>query len=192
MILVVPAFLGLALGLLVGGRVERLALLRFRRIELFFVAFAVQIVAFPFPWLPWTTNGSLATVLWLVSFALVAAGAWYNRHIVGVPLVAAGLASNVLAVGANGGHMPALPSALAAANENYVVSNNSERVASPNLWWLVDRWAVPDWLPVGNVYSIGDAVIAVGIVLVVVVAMGTGVPRLRSTALVDERQVVGQ
>ena len=152
----------------------------------------MQIVAFPFPWLPWTTNGTLATCLWLVSFALVAAGAWCNRHIVGVPIVAAGLASNVLAVGMNGGHMPALPSALAAANESYVVSNNSERVAAPHLSWLVDRWAVPDWLPVGNVYSLGDAVIAVGIVLVVVVAMGTGVPRLRQAALIDDRRLTGQ
>ena len=192
MVLVLPAFLGILLGYLAGGRIERLALVQFRHIELFFVAFAVQIVAFPFPWLPWTTGGTLATALWLLSFGLVAAGAWFNRHIVGIPIVAAGLASNVIAVGLNGGHMPALPAALAAANENYIVSNNSARVASPHLSWLVDRWAVPNWLPVGNVYSIGDAIIAVGIVVVVVVAMRTGVPRVRSAALVDERPLIGQ
>jgi len=192
MVLVFPAFLGLVLGYLAGGRIERLALVRFKHIELFFVAFLVQIVAFPFAWLPWTTNATLGTMLWLLSFALVAAGAWLNRHIFGIPVVAAGLASNVVAVGVNGGHMPALPSALAAANEHYVVSNNSARMASPHLSWLVDRWAVPNGLPLGNVYSIGDVIIAVGIVLVVVVAMGTVVPRISSTTLADERQVIGQ
>lgn len=179
MILVLPAVLAVALGLLVGGRLERLARLSFRRVELVFIAFAIQIVAFPFPWLPWTTGDRLAVALWLVSFAIIGVVAWCNRHVVGVPIVAAGLASNVVAVGVNGGRMPALPSALAAANEQYVISNNSERVASPHVSWLVDRWAVPEWLPVGNVYSVGDVLIAVGIVVVVVVAMGTGVPRAR-------------
>lgn len=192
MILVLPAFVGLALGLLVGGRIERLAMLRLRGLELFAAALVVQIVAFPFPWLPWTTDDTLATALWLVSFAMVAAGAWLNRHVVGIPLVAAGLASNVIAVGVNGGHMPALPSALAAANESYVVSNNSKQVAVPHLGWLVDRWAVPEWMPVGNVFSVGDVLIAIGIVVVVVVAMGTGVPRPRSARAIDERPLLGQ
>jgi len=192
MVLVLPVLIGLAVGFLLGGRIERLAALRLRGLELFAAAFVVQVVAFPFPWLPWTTDDRLATALWLGSFALVAVGAWLNRHLVGMPLVAAGLASNVVAVGVNGGHMPALPGALAAANESYVVSNNSEQIADPSLAWLVDRWAVPDWLPVGNVYSLGDILIAVGIMAIVVVTMRTGVPRPRAARATDKPALLGQ
>ncbi|MFN8222331.1 MAG: DUF5317 family protein [Gaiellales bacterium] len=186
MILAFASLLGVCLGLLIGGRLERLAALRLRWLELIVAAFVLQIVAFPFPWLPWRTDDRLATGLWLVSFGLVAIVAWCNRGIVGVPVFATGLGANVLAVGANGGQMPALPRALAAANEHYVVSNNSKRVEAPQLSWLVDRFAVPDWMPVGNVYSVGDVLIALGVVVIVVVAMGTGVPRPRRATLVDE------
>ena len=35
----------------------------------------------------------------------------------------------------------------------------------------VDRWAVPHWIPLGNVYSIGDVLIAIGVFLAIVAAM---------------------
>jgi len=50
----------------------------------------------------------------------------------------------------------------------------------PELPWLVDRWAAPDWVPLANVYSLGDAVIALGIVMLVLAAMGARLPALRS------------
>ena len=39
---------------------------------------------------------------------------------------------------------------------------NSTASSDPSLPWLVDRWAAPDWLPLANVFSVGDVVIAVG------------------------------
>jgi hypothetical protein len=86
-----------------------------------------------------------------------------------------------VAVGVNGGSMPTLPSALAALDPTYVVANNSSFDASPNLAWLVDRWAVPDWSPVGNVFSVGDILIAVGIMVVVLAGMGARFPGLAPT-----------
>ena len=71
---------------------------------------------------------------------------------------------NLVAILANGGHMPALPSALADAGLTYDgVRNNSVRDASPSLPWLVDRWAAPGWVPWGTVFSVGDVLIAVGV-----------------------------
>ncbi len=180
MILVVPVFLALALGLVLGGRLERLAAFRPKLGWLVPAAFALQVAAFPFKWLPWTTQETLATALWLVSFGLLVVFAWSNRKLAGVPVVAAGLLSNIVAVGVNGGSMPTLPSALAALDPTYVVANNSSFDASPNLAWLVDRWAVPDWSPVGNVFSIGDIVIAVGIMVVVLAGMGARRPGFAS------------
>jgi Family of unknown function (DUF5317) len=182
MILVLPVVLAVAVGLVLGGRLESLATFRLRFPWLVVAAFGLQVVAFPFKWLPWTTPDAPATALWLVSFGLLALLAWSNRRLAGVPIVAAGLISNMVAVGVNGGSMPTLPAALAALDPGYVVANNSSFDASPKLAWLVDRWAVPSWSPVGNVFSVGDVVLAVGIVVVVVAAMGARLPRVRAEA----------
>ena len=59
----------------------------------------------------------------------------------------------------------------------YTGSHNNESSRShPHLPWLVDRWAVPHWIPGGNVYSVGDVLIAVGAVVMVSAAMGGRVP----------------
>ena len=171
MVLALPVALGVLLGLAARGSLRAIATLRFRGVELFYLALALQIVAFPFPFLPWRTNDTVATTMWLASYALLGAAAIANRRIIGVPVIAAGMASNVIAVVANGRHMPALPQALRAAHKHYVVHFNSAASASPRVPWLVDRWAVPRWIHLGNVYSIGDVVIAVGVLLVVVAAM---------------------
>lgn len=182
MILVLPVALALGLGLLLGGDVRRLADLRLRRLELFYAAFGLQVLAFPFWFLPWQTADLHASVLWLVSYALLIAAALVNRRVVGVPVVAVGMVANVVAVVANGGHMPALPEALADADKSYVVSNNSAALADPSLPWLVDRWAVPDWLPLGNIYSVGDVAIAAGVAVLVLAGMGV---RLRRESTVN-------
>ncbi len=110
---------------------------------------------------------------------MLVAAAFVNRGITGVPVIAAGMASNVIAVLANRGHMPALPQALRAAKKHYSVQFNSVARAHPHLPWLVDRWAGPRWIHVGNVYSVGDVVIALGVVLFVVAAMQPQPPGFR-------------
>jgi hypothetical protein len=96
----------------------------------------------------------------------------------GIPLIAAGLVSNLAAILANGGHMPALPSALRGAGLHFTKNRNSAELASPHLSWLVDRWAAPSWIPWANVFSVGDILIATGGLLF---ALGvTGVLRLPS------------
>ena len=65
-----------------------------------------------------------------------------------------------MAILANGGHMPALPAAMRAAGLTYTgVQNNSVAEATPRLAWLVDRFAAPHWLPIANIYSLGDMLI---------------------------------
>ena len=48
---------------------------------------------------------------------------------------------------------------------------NSIQLAEPRLGPLIDRWAAPDWLPLANVYSVGDVLIGVGLLVVIVAAM---------------------
>jgi hypothetical protein len=68
--------------------------------------------------------------------------------------------------------MPASEGAFAALggelNPGYT---NSAIVADPALEPLTDLFALPAWLPFANVFSIGDVLIAVGVVIVIVAAM---------------------
>ena len=103
-----------------------------------------------------------------------------NRRILGAQVVAVGMALNLAAILSNGGRMPATPEAMEAAGLNFAVKHNSVAAAEPNLSWLVDRFAAPDWVPLANVYSVGDVVIALGAVMLVFSATGARLPRLRS------------
>lgn len=170
MALALPLVAALLAAPLLGGRWSLLGRVQLRALPLFYVAIALQIVAFPARRLPWRTPDRIAIVLWLVSYGLFAVALLRNLRVPGVPLVAAGLVSNVAAIVSNGGHMPALPSALRAAGLHFEQSRNSARLAHPHLGLLVDRWAVPGWVPWGNVFSVGDVLIAAGGVVFVLVA----------------------
>lgn len=177
MSLVFPVLGALAVGLALGGRLGNLAELRLRAPWLFFVAIALQVVAFPFGFLPWSTEPAVASWLWLVSYGFLIVAAVVNREIAGVPIVALGMLLNLAAIVANGGTMPVSSSAMHEAGRTAVTQANSTAVADPHLDWLVDRWAAPDWIPLANVFSIGDVVIAVGAVVIVLSAMGVRLPR---------------
>jgi Family of unknown function (DUF5317) len=182
MALALPLVIGLALAPLLGGRWSRLGDLRLRWIGVFYVAILLQIVAFPISQLPWRTPDRAAVVLWLVSYGLFALGAAANVGVAGVPLIAVGMLSNVAAIVANGGHMPALPAALRAAGLHFEQSRNSARMPTPHLPWLVDRWGAPDWVPLANVFSVGDVLIAAGGFVFALVATGA-FARLRIAVL---------
>lgn len=182
MVLAFAVVVGVVCGLALGGQVERIAHLRLRRLELLYVAVAIQIVAFPFAFLPWRTGEATAKALWLVSYALLVVAAAANRRLAGAPVLALGMGLNLVAIVANGGSMPALPGAIHDAGMSYVVHQNSIASATPNLPWLVDRWPAPEWMPLANVFSIGDVVVAIGTVVLVVAAMGVGDRRARARA----------
>jgi Family of unknown function (DUF5317) len=178
MVLFLGVIAGLIAGFAFGGRLDRIADLELRGAPLFIAALALQVIAFPSGFLPFTISDGLATVLWLCSYAALVALAWLNRKVRGFPLATLGMLSNLAAVLANHGHMPALPSALAAAGTPIDgVHNNSVADAHPNLAWLVDRWGAPDWVPLANVYSVGDVLLALGTMVIVSAAMGASLRR---------------
>jgi len=162
MALALPLILGLLVSPLLGGGWRHLGELRLRGVPLLCTALLLQIVAFPVRALPWRTPDRAAVALWLISYALFAAGAARNLRTPGMPLVGIGMLSNLAAILSNGGHMPALPSALRAAGLHFTQSRNSTSMSAPHLVWLVDRWAAPSWVPWANVFSVGDVAIALG------------------------------
>ena len=181
MALALPLALGLMISALVGGSLRALGDLRLRGVWLFYGALVLQVVAFPFGPLPWRTPDTVATFLWIASYGFVFAAAALNRRVAGVWIVLVGMACNLTAVLANGGHMPVRAGAMRAAGYDYVVHNNSAALAHPKLPFLIDRWAAPSWIPTANVFSVGDVLIALGALVFALVTTGA-VARIRRLA----------
>jgi uncharacterized protein DUF5317 len=179
MILGLAVFLAVGLGTAFGGRLSALADLRLRAAWLIVVAIGAQVVAFPSGALPWHTGDTLATWLWVASYGLLVTATVANGQIPGMRFVAVGMGFNLAAILANRGHMPALPEAATRAGLASGIDNNSQTLADPHLALLVDRWAAPDWVPLANVFSIGDVLLFVGAFAVVLPAMKVGLPRVR-------------
>jgi lipoprotein signal peptidase len=105
-----------------------------------------------------------------------------NLRIPGMALVALGAISNLVAIVLNGGYMPADAGAMAALGKTAPTTySNSAIVAEPVLKPLTDIFALPTWLPFHNVFSVGDVLIAVGVVVVIVAAMRRPVAELQTT-----------
>jgi hypothetical protein len=102
-----------------------------------------------------------------------------NRRILGAQVVALGMVLNLVAILSNGGRMPATPAAMEAAGLDFAVKHNSVAAAEPNVPWLVDRFAAPEWVPLTNVFSVGDVVIAIGAFVLVFAATGARIPGLQ-------------
>jgi Family of unknown function (DUF5317) len=178
MSLALPVVGAVVVGLVLGGSLGRLAGLPLRAPWLFLAAVALQLVAFPVGVLPWTTHETAASALWVASYGLLLVAAVLNRRITGVPVVALGMLLNLVAILANRGTMPVRVEAMHDAGRVAVTQANSTALADPALPWLVDRWAAPNWIPLANVFSVGDMVIAVGAIVIVVAGMGVRLPRV--------------
>jgi Family of unknown function (DUF5317) len=162
--------IGLVLGVLLGGSVSRLGDLQFRWWPLVLAGFGIQIVLFQDAVAE--RVGSLGAPLYVLSTLMVVVAVVRNLAVPGIPLVALGAACNLVAILANGGYMPASPSALASVGEAApVIYSNSSVVQHPAFEPLTDIFALPAWLPFNNVFSIGDLILAIGVVVVVVSAM---------------------
>jgi hypothetical protein len=172
MFLLYAIAIGLALGALTGGHMEGLAALRFRWAPLAIVGFAAQVVLFAAP--VSDRVGDAGPPLYVASTLLVLAAVARNMRLPGLPIVVLGAVSNLVAIVANGGYMPASPAAIEALGRHAATTySNSAIVANPALAPLTDQYALPGWLPLANVFSIGDALIALGVAVAIAMAMRT-------------------
>jgi hypothetical protein len=164
---------GLVIGLILGGRPSGLARLEFEWAPLIALGMAIQIALFSDPIA--SSVGSAGPPIYVGSSLLVLAAVCRNWSIAGMPIVALGAISNLAAIVANGGYMPASASALAAQGRDApAVYSNSAYVVEPALAPLTDIFAMPTWIPLANVFSVGDILIAVGIAATIVIAMRGG------------------
>jgi MFS family permease len=169
--IVLGIFIGLALGLLAGGKISRLIDVHLRWVALIFLAliyrFGTQLLI---------ANGSdladaLRLPLYATAFVLLLAGLWPNRNHPGITAVMVGVAANGLALVVNGGYMPVWGASLAAAGMGTADLSVGFHVllpAQPNLQFFLMAGPIADLIPIPiplltNVSSIGDAFIAAGL-----------------------------
>ena len=161
---------GLVVGAVTGGSLSRLGDLRFRWAPLIALGMVGQLLLFS------TSLGNLlgdaAPAAYIASNVVVLLAVWRNLAIPGLALVLVGGSANLIAIVANGGYMPVSPEAVAAMGrlpkEGY---SNSRLLEGVVLRPLTDIFAMPTWIPLANVFSIGDALIGIGAAIAVVAAM---------------------
>lgn len=167
MLLAIP--IGLVLGKLAGGTTDGLTAIRLRWAWIALAGLLVQVIVFT-P-VGETLAGDAVPVIYLGSTFAVFLAVVRNIRLPGMACVALGSLSNLAAIAANGGYMPADPGALALAGLPADDHLNSAVIANPALRPLTDIFAIPAGLPFANVFSVGDVVIAIGVVWVIVAAM---------------------
>jgi hypothetical protein len=150
---------------LLGGRLGRLAEVRFRAAWLAALALALQVLVIEVvPGGDGWAHRAVHVASYGLLFAFVAANV---RHVPWLWLIALGGAGNAIAIAVNGGVMPARPGALEAAGVEQAAGEfvNSGAVDGARLAWLGDVFAVPASWPVAGVFSVGDVLLLVGVAL---------------------------
>jgi hypothetical protein len=162
--------IGLLVGVLLGGRLSGLARLEFELAPLIAMGMVIQVALFAAPVA--AEVGQAGPLIYVGSSLLVLAAVIRNAHLPGLPVVALGAISNLVAILANGGYMPASADAMAAQGRvAATVYSNSAAIAQPVLAPLTDIFAMPVWIPAANVFSIGDVCIGVGVAMAVALSM---------------------
>lgn len=179
MFMIYPILLGIILGLVFGGNFRSLLKRRFSLPLIAVAAFVIQLLIF--------SNGPLSKIpspflvaLHLLSYLLLLAFVYCNRKTAGILPIGSGIFLNSLVIFLNGGYMPTTAEnlgktsmagraeALAASG---TVNNSVQTTADTLLPWLGDIFHTPSWLPFSNVFSIGDILIAIGILIYLVFNM---------------------
>jgi len=175
---------------LARGDLRGLIDVRFRRLWLLGAALVLQFVASE---VVASQAPVFARVAYVASYLLAALFVAGNIDISGMPIVAFGGGLNTVAILANGGVMPV--SARTLATSGIVgtpgVFLNSAPVAGAKLSFLGDVFAAPTWVPLHNVFSLGDLVIVAGVIVVVHRASHSNLFRARATQFADLRRHPG-
>ncbi|HSM38285.1 MAG TPA: DUF5317 domain-containing protein [Candidatus Limnocylindrales bacterium] len=169
---------GLVVGLLTGGHLHGLGEARLRWAPFALLGLLIQVVLFFGPVAE--SVGWVGMPIYVGSTALVLIVVLRNARMPGLPVVALGALSNMTAIIANGGYMPASREALTilggGLNPGY---SNSALIDHPAVAPLTDIFALPPNVPFANVFSVGDVLIGVGVAWAIVALMhGVYVNRL--------------
>jgi hypothetical protein len=165
---------GLLAGRVSGGRFAALGEVRFHWWPLALGGLAFQVLLFNGPL--GEQAGDAAPAMYVASTLVVLAALLRDVRLPGFGIIALGAGANLLAIVANGGLMPADPAAFAALTGQPVIpttefTNSTLAGGGTHFPWLGDIFVLPRPIPLANVFSLGDALIALGAALFLVRVM---------------------
>ena len=172
MIFLVVLVIAVVVGLIRGGKLGTFAELNIRWKGFILVGFLIQVLIFSDFWQGQSETRALVQLGYLTSLVLLLVALLVNHRIPGMWLISLGFLLNFIAIALNGGYMPASPAALEMSGHRLLppgqVSNNSIGMgADTRVPFLCDIFAIPKGFIFPNVFSVGDALIAVGAVYMI-------------------------
>lgn len=176
MILVIAVAVGLTAGFLralVGKQPYRVYELKWPVLVL--AAFIPQYFAFFHPSTRTQFSGNLVSILLVSSLIILLAFSLLNIHKISFLPITLGFLLNFLVIIFNGGLMPISPDSvrklLPGQDGQWVVGQRlgygKDIILAPEmtrLWFLSDRFMLPDWLNYPVAFSLGDVFIAAGVI----------------------------
>ncbi|HAX23786.1 MAG TPA: DUF5317 domain-containing protein [Thermomicrobiales bacterium] len=185
MVLLVAILLALVAGYLTGGSLAHANQARFRALPLFVGAAVVQVLIFTPLLGARDFIHEYGSLIYIASVLASLGAILLNLHIPGMKIMAAGAALNALVIIANGGYMPSTEAALARAGkleaverseaqapgDDWLLTNSTIADDDTRLLFLGDVIAIPEGVPLANVISIGDLLLALGAALAVLRVM---------------------
>ena len=166
MLVLIPLILGIVIGLAAGGKIGNLAEVRFHWPWFVLVVLLVREAVLLNPL---NRIEGIQYVYAIAQAGLVGWTAWNIRRLPGVWVVTLGAAMNLVVILANDARMPVTPSMAGVLVQRGHLAQYTLSGPDTNLDWLGD-WIVSPW-PVRGAYSPGDLVLALGIGIVVILAM---------------------
>ena len=161
--------LGLVLGLLLGGKIERLADIRLKFLPLLFVAVIIRFGTEAMLGLGVDVVETLRVPLFALSYGILLYTLWHNRAYPGLALAFIGIASNGLVILVNGGYMPVWMEAFEASGlEGEINTVLHIPVYVLDASWFLHLGPLSDVIPlpvppVQNVASMGDLFLTAGL-----------------------------
>ena len=180
MFILYAVILGIIFGYITKGNLKYIVQRPLFWTGLVFVAFAIQLVIFSnIPFVS-TLPKAIIVVLHYVSYLCLLIFIIRNYKNLGICVIGIGIFLNALVIFLNGGHMPTIPENLGNTsfgpseeliNQGVAVHNSAKMTSDTLLPFLGDIFYMPSWIPLSNVFSIGDIIIAVGICLYIAIHM---------------------
>jgi hypothetical protein len=161
MLVLVLCVVGIVSPVFFGGRMSRLASVRFRGWWILVAALLSQILIIEiFP----EADRVLLEAIHMATYVAAAVFVGINWRVPGLLIIAAGGALNGVTIALNGGQLPASREALKMAGIEVAKSDfvNSGVVKDPVLPLFGDIFVWPQPFPFANVFSFGDALIVIG------------------------------
>jgi len=157
--------LGAAFGLATGGKLTNLGKVRFRWPWVVVAVIVVRFLVLSTP----LNSVEGAQYLYVLALAVIVGWtAWHLIRVRGIWLISAGAALNLIVILANRGRMPVAPELATSMAGRTTVGQYTVMGSQTNLNIL------GDWIklgPIPEAYSLGDVLIAIGLAIVVFLAI---------------------